>query len=115
MEGPRIRGGPQRTAVVTGDESGAAPRRTHGSFPFLVARAVVERRLTMLPALRTGSALAQRSDRPANRLTNIFDQVFGPMDRFFDWDTDALASAWTGTPLTMWEDDDAVHVEVELP
>jgi len=68
----------------------------------------------MLPALRNNSTVAT-TDRPVNRLANIFDQVFGPMDRFFDWDADPFAAAWGGIPATMWDDEDAVHVEVELP
>jgi HSP20 family protein len=56
----------------------------------------------MLPALRNTGALAPT---PANRLTSLFDDLFTPF----------AAPAWAGQPLTMWEDADAVHVEMDAP
>lgn len=43
----------------------------------------------------------------ANRLVSIFDRAFGE---------DGLSGqAWGGVPVAMWEDDDHVYIEAELP
>jgi HSP20 family protein len=60
----------------------------------------------MLPAIRNGSALEAG---PVNRLSTIFD-------RFFDDTFAPLATpAWGGFPMSMWEDEDAVHIELDSP
>lgn len=60
----------------------------------------------MLPAIRNSSAL---SAEPANRLSTIFD-------RFFDDAFAPPAPAWGASfPMSMWEDEEAVHVELDAP
>lgn len=54
----------------------------------------------MLPAIRNTSALA-----PANRLSGLFDEFFAPPP----------APAWSALPLSVWADDDRVHVEMDAP
>jgi len=62
----------------------------------------------MTPALRTNSAFAPASPGSVNRLDSIFDRVFGD-------DGGLMGRAWSTTPLAMWEDDDHIWVEAELP
>lgn len=65
----------------------------------------------MLPAVRNnGSVLATPS---LNRLHTPFDYF----DRFFEDAFAPLASApaWGGFPMSMWEDENAVHVELDAP
>src|SRR5438067_84320 len=61
----------------------------------------------MLPAIRdNGPALT-----PTNRLSAWFDQFFGD-------DPSAplmTAPAWPAFPLSVWEDEHAVYVEVDAP
>jgi HSP20 family protein len=62
----------------------------------------------MLPTLYRNSPIAQRSGGPINRL---LDQFFNDDDFFAP-----LASpAWSVMPLSLWEDDDSIHVEVDAP
>lgn len=66
----------------------------------------------MLPAMRNGSA---PSTRPVNRLESLFDGVFGdtfgvPMQ---PWSN--AAPGWGIAPVSMWEDDDHLYVEMEVP
>jgi HSP20 family protein len=67
----------------------------------------------MLPAVRSnGSALAPTTGTPANRLATVFDRffhddpLFGPL---------MTAPAWSAMPLSVWEDEHSVHVEVDAP
>jgi HSP20 family protein len=62
----------------------------------------------MLPAFRTASEMAPVAARPINRLDSLFDRVFGS-------DGGVPAQEWCGASLSMWEDDDQVGIEVELP
>ena len=63
----------------------------------------------MLPAVRNNtSALA-----PTGRLTSVFDHF----DRFFENAFAPLAAlpTWSTMPLSMWEDADAYHIEIDAP
>jgi len=65
----------------------------------------------MLPAIRNnGSALATPT---LNRLPTVFDYF----DRFFEDAFAPLAAtpSWGGFPMSMWEDENAVHVELDTP
>src|SRR4051812_7761560 len=62
----------------------------------------------MLPVLRNHPALAPVATGPINRLDSLFDRVFGDDGGF-------LNQAWPWTPVAMWEDDDHIYVEAELP
>ncbi len=70
----------------------------------------------MLPALRNHTP-ANLMTRPVNRLESVFDRVFGPIDRIFDWDTDFFTPTWTAAalPVNLWDDEENVYVEAELP
>ena len=61
----------------------------------------------MLPVLRNGNTLAQATS-PVNRLDSLFD-------RFFNDDLGFTGQAWSWAPVAMWEDEDRVHIEAELP
>ena len=65
----------------------------------------------MLPVLRSESGLAPYRGTPVNRISSLFDRVFSD-DLFAPL---AAAPAWTALPLSLWEDEDHVHVEADLP
>jgi HSP20 family protein len=58
----------------------------------------------VLPALSNGTGLAPY--QPANRLTSLFDQFFND---------GGFTPAWTPVPLSLWQDEDHVYVEADLP
>jgi HSP20 family protein len=60
----------------------------------------------MMPAIRNGSELSTPST-PVNRL---FDRFFG--DEFFAPPT---VSGWTGMPLSAWQDENNVYIQVDAP
>jgi len=62
----------------------------------------------MLPVLRNNASWTPMSAGPVNRLDTLFD-------RFFGEDGGPFAQAWTGSPIAMWQDDDNVYIEAELP
>jgi len=62
----------------------------------------------MLPVLRNNASWSPMAAGPVNRLDTLFD-------RFFGEDGGPLAQAWTGAPIAMWQDDDNVYIEAELP
>jgi len=65
----------------------------------------------MLPALRnTGSMIPATTGGPVTRLSSLFDTLFS--DDFFALPT---APAWSALPLSMWEDEHNVYVEVDAP
>jgi len=64
----------------------------------------------MLPALRNDRAFAPVAMGPINRLDSLFDRFFGDDIGFM-----GQAGAWSGAPVAMWEDDDHLFVEAELP
>jgi len=66
----------------------------------------------MLPVLRRGSWLNPTFDDSFTRLRGEAETLF---DRFFGGDGGALSTAWSGAPIAIWEDDDHVYIEVELP
>jgi HSP20 family protein len=59
----------------------------------------------MLPVLRNNFAFATR---PTNRLDSIFENIFGVDGRF-------ASPSWSSAPVAMWEDDDYIFIEAELP
>jgi len=62
----------------------------------------------MLPVLRNNAALAPVATGPINRLDSFFDRVFGD-------DGGSMSQAWSWLPMAMWEDDDHIYIEAELP
>ena len=64
----------------------------------------------MLPAIRTNPALTPWTG-PFNRMERLFDRFFD--DSFLNF---GFTPEWgTGVPVSMWQDDDHVYVEAELP
>jgi len=62
----------------------------------------------MLPVIRTNYPSAPVASRPINRLDSLFEGFFGD-------DGGSLGQAWSGAPLAMWEDEDRICIEAELP
>jgi HSP20 family protein len=64
----------------------------------------------MLPAIRTNNSMIPWTS-PINRLERLFDRFFD--DSAFNF---GIAPGWgTAVPVSMWQDDDRVYVEAELP
>jgi len=62
----------------------------------------------MLPVLRNNSAMSPFTSGPVNRLDWLFDGFFGH-------DGGLMNQVWAGASWSMWEDDDHIRIEVELP
>ena len=62
----------------------------------------------MFPAIRNGASLVPPPAAPINRLDSLFDHVFGE-------DVRRPGRAWPAAPVAMWEDEDQIHIEAELP
>ncbi len=62
----------------------------------------------MLPALRDNASLASFTADPVNRLDSLFDRFFGD-------DGGLLRQTSSWAPVAMWEDENHIHVEAELP
>ena len=66
----------------------------------------------MLPVLRR-NWFGSTMDEPVARLRGEVDTLF---DRFFAGDGGSLAHTWAGgVPVAMWEDEDHIYIEAELP
>jgi HSP20 family protein len=61
----------------------------------------------MFPVLRSSLTPAPFMASPINRLDSLFDRVFG--------DGGFLSQAWPTLPLAMWEDDDHIYIEADVP
>jgi len=67
----------------------------------------------MLATIRnSGSALVPTSGTPANRLSTLFERLLDA-DRFFG--PLMNAPAWSAMPLTMWDDEQSVYLEIDAP
>ncbi len=62
----------------------------------------------MFPVLRRSVVPAPFFTSPFGRFDSLFDRVFGE-------DGGKPGQPWPALPLAMWEDDDHLYVEVELP
>lgn len=65
----------------------------------------------MLPALRNGSLVPTINGGPVNRLSSLFDRFFND-DLFVPL---ATAPAWTTLPLSLWEDEQNVYIQMDTP
>jgi HSP20 family protein len=62
----------------------------------------------MFPVLRSNSTSTPFATNPINRLESLFDRVFGDDGGFVN-------QAWPRLPVAMWEDDDHLTIEADLP
>jgi HSP20 family protein len=62
----------------------------------------------MAALVRNGVPSSVFSVAPFNRLDTLFERVFGEDGTFH-------TQAWFGVPGAVWQNDEAVHVEFELP
>jgi HSP20 family protein len=65
----------------------------------------------MFPVLRNNNSASAHSPvamGPINRLDWLLNPFFGDDGGF-------RGRAWSGAPVAMWEDDDHIHLEAELP
>lgn len=63
----------------------------------------------MLPSLRNGSLIPTVSGGPVNQLASLFDQFFS------DEPLVPTPPQWTALPLSVWEDDQTIRAEADLP
>lgn len=61
----------------------------------------------MLPLLWIDPALSAMTGGPINRLASIFGRVFA--------EDSSIGAAVADVPMAMWEDDEHIYVEAELP
>jgi HSP20 family protein len=61
----------------------------------------------MLPILLGNPVFAPLAAGPFNRLDAVFDRLVG--------EDSLLGRSWAGVPLAMWEDDEHIYMESELP
>ena len=65
----------------------------------------------MLPVLRNTMTRTTPWMTPVNRLERLFDRFFD--DSFFNY---GFTPEWgTGVPVSLWQDEDHVYIEAELP
>ena len=62
----------------------------------------------MFPVVRNDSTSVPFITNPINRLESLFDRVFGDDGGFVN-------QAWPRLPVAMWEDEDHVYIEADLP
>jgi len=62
----------------------------------------------MVPMLRSGFATSPFA--LTNRLEDLFDRVFGD-----DGQAQRTVWGWANAPVSVWQDDEKVYVEAELP
>jgi HSP20 family protein len=62
----------------------------------------------MLPVFQNNAAYPSMRVVKANRLDDLFAGLTGN-------DGGSVGRAWVGLPLAVWEDEDAIHVEAEMP
>jgi len=62
----------------------------------------------MLPVLRSNLPLIPFAADPVNRLNSLLNSFFGDENVF-------MGSSGSWAPLAMWEDDDHIHIEAEIP
>jgi len=63
----------------------------------------------MLPVLRDNPMSAPVATGP------VINRWNSPFDRFFGGDGGFMGQPWSGVPVAMWEDDDHIWIEAELP
>jgi len=62
----------------------------------------------MFPILRSNSTSAPFVTNPINRLESLFERVFGDDGGF-------MSQAWPQLPVAMWEDDNHIYIEADVP
>jgi len=63
----------------------------------------------MLPVRRSNaSQFPASSSWPVNRLDSLFEQFFGN-------EAGALHQNWDGVPISMWQDEEHVYIEADVP
>lgn len=66
----------------------------------------------MLPMLNRSGGLGNRMVAP--RFDTFLNRVFEDMDRVLE-NSGMPAASWSGVPLSMWEDENSLFIEVEVP
>ncbi len=64
----------------------------------------------MLPVLRTNMSLSPFAVTGLNGLDTLFDRLFGD-----ELDLDRPGWGWGFVPVSMWQDDNNIYVEADLP
>jgi len=64
----------------------------------------------MLPVLRTNLPFSPLSIRAFSGFDSLLDRLFGD-----ELDLNRAGSAWGFVPVSLWQDDDNIYVEADLP
>jgi HSP20 family protein len=64
----------------------------------------------MLPMLRTGLAFSPLASSAFNRFDTMFDRYFGD-----EFEVNRARSSWGYVPVSLWQDDNNIYVEADLP
>jgi HSP20 family protein len=64
----------------------------------------------MLPTLRTNSAFSPLAENAFRRFDTLFDRFFG-----HDFEPTTQNWGWGFVPIALWQDDNSIHVEADLP
>lgn len=67
----------------------------------------------MFPIARTNGSLPLSLETPVNRLSTLFDRFLN--DEFFSPMSTDGSARMTAAPLSMWEDEDHLFVEIDAP
>lgn len=66
----------------------------------------------MLPVRGRSPWLSPTFEEPVSLLRNEVDSLF---NQFFGNDGGSLSTTWSSVPIAMWEDEDQVYIEADLP
>jgi HSP20 family protein len=64
----------------------------------------------MLPMLRTAMPFSPLASNAFNRFDSLFDRFFGD-----EFDLNRARSSWGFVPVSVWQDDNNIYVEADLP
>jgi HSP20 family protein len=65
----------------------------------------------MVPVLRNGLPFSTFAGSPFGRFDALFNQVFGDEPEVFN----RQGRAWSHMPLAMWQDENNLYIEAEMP
>jgi HSP20 family protein len=95
---------------LTRTNAGLLPARQQNKVPFQMTREMKKGKTHMLPMIRTNVPFSPLATTALSGLESIFDRFLGDDGDFFRPSRD-----WNVLLMSMWQDDNNIYVEVELP